>query len=126
MHTIGVNQYHGVVRSLIDMAKKEGWGGFFKGNGTNVIRIAPYSAIQFLSYEKFKKVWFSTPSPALFSPVSDDAKRRAQTFITSREFNGRRNGGSHLTALYIPIRSYQISAYCSNNRNKIYRNYGHI
>ncbi|KAF2072773.1 hypothetical protein CYY_005919 [Polysphondylium violaceum] len=48
-------QYSGVVRSLITMFKTEGFLGFFKGNGTNVIRIAPYSAIQFLSYEKYKK-----------------------------------------------------------------------
>eukprot|EP01132_Coremiostelium_polycephalum_P002091 gene2091-2578_t len=48
-------QYRGVVRSLITMFKTEGFLGFFKGNGTNVIRIAPYSAIQFLSYEKYKK-----------------------------------------------------------------------
>jgi len=56
MTTIGVNQYQGVVASLVEMVRKEGWRGFFKGNGTNVIRIAPYSAIQFLSYEKYKKL----------------------------------------------------------------------
>jgi hypothetical protein len=30
--------------------------GYFKGNGTNVIRIVPYSAVQFASYEQYKKV----------------------------------------------------------------------
>ncbi|EFA84007.1 EF-hand domain-containing protein [Heterostelium album PN500] len=46
----------GVIKSLVNMYKVEGFRGLFKGNGTNVIRIAPYSAIQFLSYEKYKKV----------------------------------------------------------------------
>ncbi|KAM9977187.1 hypothetical protein ACTFIR_011045 [Dictyostelium discoideum] len=44
----------GIIQSLKTMYATEGFIGFFKGNGTNVIRIAPYSAIQFLSYEKYK------------------------------------------------------------------------
>eukprot|EP01133_Synstelium_polycarpum_P004003 gene4003-4634_t len=52
----GAPQYQGVFKSLSTMYKTEGLMGFFKGNGTNVIRIAPYSAIQFLSYEKYKKL----------------------------------------------------------------------
>jgi solute carrier family 25 phosphate transporter 23/24/25/41 len=35
---------------------EEGFLGFMRGNGTNVIRIVPYSAVQFASYEQFKKV----------------------------------------------------------------------
>ncbi|KAG0077802.1 hypothetical protein BGZ93_003589, partial [Podila epicladia] len=34
----------------------EGFVGFMRGNGTNVIRIVPYSAVQFASYEQFKKL----------------------------------------------------------------------
>lgn len=30
--------------------------GYFKGNGTNVMRIVPYVAVQFAAYEEFKKV----------------------------------------------------------------------
>lgn len=37
---------------------EEGFMGFMRGNGTNVIRIVPYSAVQFASYEQFKKVTF--------------------------------------------------------------------
>jgi solute carrier family 25 (mitochondrial phosphate transporter), member 23/24/25/41 len=55
MKTIGNNEYRGVISSLVQMVKIEGAQGLFKGNGTNVIRIAPYSAIQFLSYEKYKR-----------------------------------------------------------------------
>jgi hypothetical protein len=43
---------------------EEGFVGFMRGNGTNVIRIVPYSAVQFASYEQFKKVR-SQFSPAL-------------------------------------------------------------
>lgn len=30
-----------------------------QGNGTNVLRIIPYSAVQFAAYEEFKKVWLN-------------------------------------------------------------------
>lgn len=33
---------------------EEGVYGYLKGNGTNVIRIVPYSAVQFASYEEYK------------------------------------------------------------------------
>jgi len=49
-------KYNGVVHSLVTILKEEGWRGYFKGNGTNVIRIFPYSAIQFAAYEQFKKI----------------------------------------------------------------------
>eukprot|EP01111_Echinosteliopsis_oligospora_P004549 TRINITY_DN1754_c0_g2_i2.p2 TRINITY_DN1754_c0_g2~~TRINITY_DN1754_c0_g2_i2.p2 ORF type:complete len:426 (+),score=104.27 TRINITY_DN1754_c0_g2_i2:1351-2628(+) len=57
LQTIGQNEYKGVWSSLVNMARIEGFRGFFKGNGTNVIRIAPYSAIQFMSYEKYKRLF---------------------------------------------------------------------
>lgn len=36
--------------------KQEGILGLFKGNGTNILRIVPYSSMQFASYELFLKV----------------------------------------------------------------------
>lgn len=36
------------------MYKTEGWRGYFKGNGTNVARIAPYSALQFFFFDAYK------------------------------------------------------------------------
>jgi solute carrier family 25 phosphate transporter 23/24/25/41 len=36
--------------------KEEGFYGYFKGNGANCIRIFPNSALQFFSYETYKKV----------------------------------------------------------------------
>ncbi|KAK8861608.1 hypothetical protein IAR55_002431 [Kwoniella newhampshirensis] len=56
--------YTGVWESLGRMWKNEGWRGFMKGNGINVVRILPYSALQFTSYGGFKSVlqrWSGEP-----------------------------------------------------------------
>lgn len=51
-----VTKYHGIFSTFKTIWKQDGWRGYFKGNGTNILRIVPYSAIQFASYEKYKKV----------------------------------------------------------------------
>ncbi|KAJ7084359.1 mitochondrial carrier domain-containing protein [Mycena belliarum] len=51
-------QYKGVWRSLVRMWKEEGMKGFMRGNGINCLRIVPYSAEQFTTYEQLKK-WFT-------------------------------------------------------------------
>jgi hypothetical protein len=38
------------------MWREEGFRGFMAGNGTNCIRIVPYSAVQFGSYNFYKRV----------------------------------------------------------------------
>lgn len=45
-----------VGKGLMKMWKDEGWRGFMRGNGTNCIRIVPYSAVQFGSYNFYKRV----------------------------------------------------------------------
>lgn len=45
-----------VGQALGKMWKEEGWRGFMRGNGTNCIRIVPYSAVQFSSYNFYKSV----------------------------------------------------------------------
>jgi solute carrier family 25 phosphate transporter 23/24/25/41 len=45
-----------VGKALMKMWKEEGWRGFMRGNGTNCIRIVPYSAVQFGSYNFYKRV----------------------------------------------------------------------
>lgn len=35
-------------------------GRVCRGNGTNCVRIVPYSAVQFSSYTVYKKVWVSS------------------------------------------------------------------
>jgi solute carrier family 25 phosphate transporter 23/24/25/41 len=51
-------QYKGVWRSLVRMWREEGFKGFMRGNGINCLRIVPYSAVQFTTYEQLKK-WFT-------------------------------------------------------------------
>lgn len=50
-----------VGKGLMKMWKEEGWRGFMRGNGTNCIRIVPYSAVQFGSYNFYKRVRASRP-----------------------------------------------------------------
>ncbi|KAL0956687.1 hypothetical protein HGRIS_002814 [Hohenbuehelia grisea] len=51
-------QYKGVWQSLVRMWREEGFKGFMRGNGINCLRIVPYSAVQFTTYEQLKK-WFT-------------------------------------------------------------------
>jgi solute carrier family 25 phosphate transporter 23/24/25/41 len=50
------SKYDGVGRALVRMYREEGWRAYWKGNGTNVARIAPFSAIQFVSFDFYKGV----------------------------------------------------------------------
>ncbi|KAJ7378930.1 hypothetical protein OS493_019626 [Desmophyllum pertusum] len=49
-------RYTSVTQTLVKIGKEEGLYGYFKGNGTNIVRIVPYTAIQFAAYEEFKKL----------------------------------------------------------------------
>lgn len=46
--------YSGVLSGLRKMWHEEGFKGFMRGNGINCLRIAPYSAVQFSTYEILK------------------------------------------------------------------------
>ncbi|XP_071952033.1 solute carrier family 25 member 16-like [Antedon mediterranea] len=48
-----------VASSITAVVKKEGFWGLYKGNGAMMIRIFPYGAIQFVSYERYKKMALS-------------------------------------------------------------------
>ncbi|KAK4422216.1 Mitochondrial carrier protein CoAc1 [Sesamum alatum] len=47
-HSVGI--YH----SLKKILKHEGVAGFIKGNGASVIRIVPYAALHFMTYERYR------------------------------------------------------------------------
>ncbi|XP_065053461.1 uncharacterized protein LOC135682478 [Rhopilema esculentum] len=49
-------KFKGVFGTLKTIWKEEGIIGYFKGNGINVARIAPYTAVQFMTYEECKKL----------------------------------------------------------------------
>ena len=42
------------MQSFAYMWRNEGFYGFFKGNGVNVVRIAPFSALEFFFYDFYK------------------------------------------------------------------------
>lgn len=47
--------YHGFGSTLHRIYQEEGWRGYFRGNGVNVLRIVPYSAVQFTTYTMMKR-----------------------------------------------------------------------
>ncbi|XP_019437844.1 PREDICTED: mitochondrial substrate carrier family protein P [Lupinus angustifolius] len=57
-HTLGVYQ------SLNKLVKHEGVVGLYKGNGASVIRIIPYAALHFMTYERYKS-WILNNYPML-------------------------------------------------------------
>ena len=57
VQSAGRNEYKlSVPQGLKKMWREEGWRGFMRGNGSNCIRIVPYSAVQFSSYGFYKRV----------------------------------------------------------------------
>lgn len=61
IQSVGREEYKlSVGKGLMKMWREEGWRGFMRGNGTNCIRIVPYSAVQFGSYNFYKKVSITT------------------------------------------------------------------
>ncbi|PCG99624.1 Mitochondrial carrier protein [Penicillium occitanis (nom. inval.)] len=69
IQSVGREEYRlSIWKALVKMRKEEGWRGFMRGNGTNCIRIIPYSAVQFGSYNFYKKFIEATPGADL-NPV---------------------------------------------------------
>jgi Mitochondrial carrier protein len=57
VQSVGRNEYQmSIYKALRKMWTEEGWRGFMRGNGTNCVRIIPYSAVQFGSYNIYKRV----------------------------------------------------------------------
>jgi len=64
IQSVGREEYKlSVGKALGKMWKEEGFRGFMRGNGTNCIRIVPYSAVQFGSYNFYKKVRWRIGEP---------------------------------------------------------------
>lgn len=67
VQSVGREEYKlSIWRGLVKMGREEGWRGFMRGNGTNCIRIIPYSAVQFGSYNFYKKVSHAADSFIFF------------------------------------------------------------
>ncbi|RYP52659.1 hypothetical protein DL768_002215 [Monosporascus sp. mg162] len=70
VQSAGHNEYKlSVGKALAKMWREEGWRGFMAGNGTNCIRIVPYSAVQFGSYNLYKRHFFEKYPGAPLAPL---------------------------------------------------------
>jgi len=60
LRQLGIAEYKQLnfIRAMIHIGKTEGFKGFFKGNGANVVRVFPFTAFQFYFYELFKVLLF--------------------------------------------------------------------
>ncbi|CAH0059286.1 unnamed protein product [Clonostachys solani] len=71
IQSVGRDAYKmSVGQALKKMWQEEGWRGFMRGNGTNCIRIVPYSAVQFSSYNFYKRTIFKSPDGADLAPLT--------------------------------------------------------
>ncbi|KAI8200515.1 putative mitochondrial carrier [Colletotrichum sp. SAR 10_76] len=72
VQSVGRDAYKlSVGQGLAKMWREEGWRGFMRGNGTNCVRIVPYSAVQFGSYNFYKRQNFFEKQPgADLSPLA--------------------------------------------------------
>ena len=52
---VGVYGKMNSFQSLAHMAKSEGMAGMMKGNGVNLVRIVPFSGLEFFFYEFYKQ-----------------------------------------------------------------------
>ena len=58
-------------QGLMKMWRDEGWRGLMRGNGANCIRIIPYSAVQFASYNFYQKASRYLKSSASYLSQAD-------------------------------------------------------
>ncbi|KKZ67095.1 hypothetical protein EMCG_07205 [[Emmonsia] crescens] len=66
IQSVGRTEYKlSIWKALVKIGKEEGWKGYMRGNGTNCIRIVPYSAVQFGSYSFYKGLFEPTPGGEL-------------------------------------------------------------
>ncbi|UNI15610.1 hypothetical protein JDV02_002129 [Purpureocillium takamizusanense] len=71
IQSVGRDAYKlSVGQALAKMWREEGWRGFMRGNGTNCIRIVPYSAVQFSSYNFYKRNIFEPYPGADLAPLT--------------------------------------------------------
>ncbi|XP_039122492.1 mitochondrial carrier protein CoAc1 [Dioscorea cayenensis subsp. rotundata] len=61
----------GIFQSLNKVKQQEGILGFYKGNGASVLRIVPYAALHFMTYEQYR-CWILNNCPSLGSGPSID------------------------------------------------------
>ena len=93
-----ITKYSGVGQGLRMMYAEDGLRGWFRGNGSNVIRIVPAVALQFFFYDVFKRFLFDHP----FVPITrgDSEKRKCELGSVQRLVAGAGAGISACVITY--------------------------
>ncbi|KAL6980032.1 Mitochondrial carrier protein CoAc1 [Sarracenia purpurea var. burkii] len=134
----------GVYQSLKKLLKHEGVLGFYKGNGASVLRIVPYAALHFMTYEQYRGWILDNYTSLGTGPVIDllagsaaggtavlstypldlaRTKLAYQVVDTRGSFkNGTRN--THLKPAYIGIKNVLESVYKEGGVRALYRGVG--
>eukprot|EP01104_Vermistella_antarctica_P017360 TRINITY_DN6141_c0_g2_i2.p1 TRINITY_DN6141_c0_g2~~TRINITY_DN6141_c0_g2_i2.p1 ORF type:complete len:525 (+),score=30.29 TRINITY_DN6141_c0_g2_i2:156-1730(+) len=102
------HEYKGVRQGLKKIVREEGARGCFRGNGANVARVAPASALQFLAYENYKKFLLrrkypDDPEPTAPTSTSTSSPRKKSSRslnIYERLFAGGMAGMTSATIVY--------------------------
>lgn len=55
-HTVNNLKYTNIINAFKSVIKEEGYLGLFRGNGVNLLRIVPNSAIKFSSFDLYKMI----------------------------------------------------------------------
>jgi len=84
-------QYTGIVTSFIKVWKRDGFLAFWKGNGVNLLRIVPDSAIKFTSFDMYKRL-----VPKLFPKFYETPAG----YFTSSFISGCLSGASQVVLTY--------------------------
>ncbi|KAK3012659.1 hypothetical protein RJ639_008848 [Escallonia herrerae] len=134
----------GVYQSLKKLLKHEGLAGFYKGNGASVLRIVPYAALHFMTYEQYR-CWIMNNYSALGTgPVIDllagsaaggtavlftyplDLARTKLAYQVAETRGSLGNGGRnfHAQPLYNGIRNVLESVYREGGTRALYRGIG--
>ncbi|KAJ8491725.1 hypothetical protein OPV22_013446 [Ensete ventricosum] len=61
----------GILQSLRKLWQHEGFFGFYKGNGASVLRIVPYAALHFMTYEQYRCWILNNHSSLISGPFVD-------------------------------------------------------
>jgi hypothetical protein len=95
VQNVGREEYKmSIGKALGKMWREEGWRGMMAGNGANCMRIVPYSAVQFGSYNIYKKVCLYFPFPAMKFWMAGTSEMLDTRAIGGRQWQRQQTFGS--------------------------------
>ena len=77
------DKYTSLMQALFRVAREDGIKGYWRGNLANCIRVVPYSATQFVTFEHLKSISFASFLPAIMQRLTYGAfAGMAASFVT--------------------------------------------